>query len=53
MTGASLPALNLYNLTKNLRRNRTTIIVRVLPKVNVDGLKDKLGGLGGLFGGNK
>jgi hypothetical protein len=29
------------------------IVDGVKTKVNVDGLKDKLGGLGGLFGGNK
>ena len=28
LTGVSLPALNLYNLTKNLLSNRTTIIMR-------------------------
>ncbi len=29
------------------------IVDGVKTKVDVDGLKDKLGGLGGLFGGNK
>lgn len=29
------------------------IVDGVKTKVNVDGLEDKLGGLGGLFGGNK
>lgn len=29
------------------------IVEGVKTKVNLDGLKDKLGGLGGLFGGNK
>lgn len=29
------------------------IVDGVKTKVNVEGLKDKLGGLGGLFGGNK
>ena len=28
LTGVSLPALNLYNLTKNLTAHRTTIIMR-------------------------
>ena len=35
LTGVSLPALNLYNLTKNLLSNRTTIIMRYcLKRVN-------------------
>ena len=29
------------------------VVDGVKTKVNVDGIKDKLGGLGGLFGGNK
>ena len=29
------------------------IVDGVKTKVNLDGIKDKLGGLGGLFGGNK
>ena len=31
LKGVSLSALNLYNLTKNLLRNRTVIIVRYCP----------------------